>query len=61
MPGALSQIFVFTVRNDSIAAEIQKAEGGLVALDYSEHRGVPSVCFGETSYFVDGVRRTSGK
>ena len=60
MPGAMSQIFVFTVRNDSVAAAIQKLEGGLVALDYAEHRGVPTNCFGETGYFVNGVRRASG-
>ena len=60
MPGAMSQIFVFTVRSDSVAAVIQKLEGGLVALDYAEHRGVPTNCFGETGYFVNGVRRASG-
>jgi hypothetical protein len=60
MPGAMSQIFVFTVRNDSVAAAIQKLEGGLVALDYAEHRGVPTNCFGETGYFVNAVRRASG-
>jgi hypothetical protein len=60
MPGAMSQIFVFTVRSDSVAALIQKMEGGLVALDYAEHRGVPSRCFGETSYFVNAVRKAGG-
>ncbi len=60
MPGAMSQIFIFTVRGDSVAEVIQKLEGGLVALDYAEHRGVPTNCFGETGYFVNGVRRASG-
>jgi hypothetical protein len=27
-------------------------------LEYEEHRGVPSSCFGETEYFVTSVRKT---
>jgi hypothetical protein len=61
MPGALSQIFAFSVRNDSIAAAINEAMGkGRLELQYDEHRGVPSSCFGETQYFVKGVRSIPG-
>jgi hypothetical protein len=28
-----------------------------VSLKYEEHRGVPTSCFGETGYFVTGVRK----
>jgi hypothetical protein len=57
MPGALSQIFVFSVRNDSVARAINDAMAkGRLELQYEEHRGVPTSCFGETSYFVSGVR-----
>ncbi len=55
-PGVAPKIFEFTVRSDSVAAEIEKIEGSQVTLFYKEHRGVPTSCFGETTYFVDGVR-----
>jgi hypothetical protein len=29
--------------------------GRRVQLHYTEHRGIPSSCFGDTSYFVDRV------
>ena len=57
MPGAMSQIFTFSVRNDSVAKAVNDAMAkGRVELQYEEHRGVPTNCFGETSYFVVGVR-----
>jgi len=57
VPGAAQERWLFTVRNDSIAGEIQKSMGSKVALTYDEHRGVPSSCFGDTPYFVTAVRR----
>lgn len=57
-PGTAPQIFNFSVRSDSVAREIEKIEGSQVTLYYKEHRGVPTACFGETQYFVDGVRGT---
>jgi len=57
MPGAMSQIFDFSVRGDSVAKAISDAMAkGRVELEYSEHRGVPTSCFGETRYFVTGVK-----
>jgi hypothetical protein len=57
MPGAMSQIFTFTVRSDSLAEAINQAMAkGRVVLYYDEHRGVPTSCFGETGYFVRKVR-----
>jgi len=60
LPGAMPQIFSFSVRSDSVAKAInqQMAKGGRVVLAYAEHRGVPTSCFGETTYFVNGVRGT---
>jgi hypothetical protein len=60
LPGAMPEIFPFSVRNDSVAEAINQAmaKGGRVVLTYREHRGVPTTCFGETSHFVDGVRTT---
>jgi hypothetical protein len=57
MPGAMSQIFNFSVRNDSIAKAINDAMAkGRLELQYEEHRGVPTTCFGETNYYVTGVK-----
>ncbi|MBI1809418.1 MAG: hypothetical protein HYR75_05915 [Gemmatimonadetes bacterium] len=57
MPGAMSQIFTFTVRSDSLAEAINQAMvKGRVVLYYEEHRGVPTSCFGETGHFVKRVR-----
>ena len=57
MPGALSQIFDFSVRSDSVAKAISDAMAkGRVELQYEEHRGVPTTCFGETRYYVTGVK-----
>jgi hypothetical protein len=58
VPGTAPQIFSFSVRSDSVAQEIEKIAGSQVSLYYKEHRGVPTSCFGETPYFVDGVRGT---
>src|SRR5919199_3946949 len=54
MPGAMSEKFYFTVRNDSVATVIDSLNrtwDGRVSLHYEQHRGVPFRCFGETEYF----------
>ena len=56
VPGTAPQIFQFSVRDDATADRIEQAVGQRVALSYQQHRGVPSTCFGETEYFVTGVR-----
>ncbi|MDB4907000.1 MAG: hypothetical protein JWO05_1784 [Gemmatimonadetes bacterium] len=56
LAGAPQERWTFTVRNDSVAALVTRSMGDKVALVYEQHRGVPSVCFGETEYFVTGVR-----
>ena len=56
LPGAMPQVFAFTVRDDQVAASINAAMGRRVALHYEEHRGLPTTCFGETPYFVTEVR-----
>jgi hypothetical protein len=55
LPETRLEVFPFTVRNDSIAALIEKSAGKRVSLTYEEHRGVPTSCFGETEFFVTGV------
>jgi hypothetical protein len=56
VPGAAPEIFRFTVRDDAVVKRIQDAEGKKVALRYNEKRGIPSSCFGDTHYFISGVR-----
>jgi hypothetical protein len=56
VPGVAPQLFAFTVRDDAIAEAINNAAGKRVALQYEQHKGVPTSCFGETEYFVKQVR-----
>ena len=56
VPGSSPEKFLFTVRSDSVAREINRLNGRRVVLNYDEHRGVPTSCFGETDYYVTGVR-----
>ena len=56
LPGQIANTFQFTVRDDSLANVINKAQGQRVALTYKQHKGLPTSCFGETGYFVNGVR-----
>jgi hypothetical protein len=58
MAGQQAQMFSFTVRDDQVAKQIEEYSGHRVVLEYEEHRGVPSSCFGETEYFVTSVRKT---
>jgi hypothetical protein len=56
IPGAAPEVFTFSTRSDSIAAELNKRTGQRVVLNYEQHKGLPSSCFGDTEYFVTGVR-----
>jgi hypothetical protein len=56
MPGAIPDKFEFSVRDDSTAAQINALAGKRVVLLYQQHKFIPSSCFGETEYFVTGVR-----
>jgi hypothetical protein len=60
IPGSQPEKFLFTTRSDSLAAELQKRSGQRVVLDYKQHVGVPGTCFGDTEYFVTGVRTVAG-
>ncbi|TLZ71760.1 MAG: hypothetical protein E6K06_05655 [Methanobacteriota archaeon] len=56
LPGAMPEMFYFTVRGDSVAASVNAALGKRVALAYEQHKGLPTRCFGETEYFVTNVK-----
>jgi hypothetical protein len=55
-PGMAPVLWYFSVRDEAMATKIRDAQGKRVVLHYDEHRGVPTDCFGETQYYVDGVR-----
>lgn len=56
VPGANQERFDFSVRDDSVAAQITRLMGSRVAISYDQHQGVPGTCFGETEYFVTAVK-----
>ncbi len=56
LPGAMPEIFYFSVRDDSVAKKIERMIGRRVSLSYEQHVGVPTSCFGETEYFIKDVR-----
>jgi len=57
LPGAMPELFRFTVHDDAVAAEINQAMGERVSIHYEQHLGLPTSCFGDTSHFVVEVRR----
>lgn len=55
MPGAAPEKFLFTVRDEAVAQKIIAVAGKRVTLNYEQHKGLPTSCFGDTDYFVTGV------
>ena len=55
--GQQAEIFHFTVRDDAVSKKIETFAGHKVALQYEEHKGVPSSCFGDTMYYVVDVSK----
>jgi hypothetical protein len=56
LPGAAPEKFLFTVRDEAIAQKVSDAAGKRVTLNYEQHKGLPSSCFGDTDYFVVDVK-----
>ena len=56
MPGAIPEKFEFSVRDESVAKQLTDATGKRVVLSYSQHKGVPTQCFGETEYYITKVQ-----
>ncbi|MFO1427347.1 MAG: hypothetical protein U1F11_10330 [Steroidobacteraceae bacterium] len=52
--GVAPQIWYFTVRDAATARQLESLVGERVQLHYTEHRGIPTSCFGDTGYFVSG-------
>lgn len=51
---AIPEKFAFTVRDTSIADQINANIGQKVVLEYEQHKGLPS-CFGDTEHFITKV------
>lgn len=50
--GVAPQIWHFSTRDDVVAQQLSKAVGQQVRIHYTEHKGIPTNCFGETPYFA---------
>ena len=55
MPGTAQEKFLFTVRSDDVAAQINKLMGKRISVHYEEKVGLPTTCFGETRHYVVSV------
>ncbi len=58
LPGAMPEIFRFSVRDNSVARRLDSDMGKRVSVTYEQHRGVPTSCFAETEYYITNVRPT---
>lgn len=57
LPGAMPEIFYFTVKDEDIAKRVSGELGQRVTLYYNEHRGIIGTWYGDTQYFVKDVKR----
>lgn len=56
LPGAMPEIFTFSVRDKAAVSKVQSSMGNRVVLKYNEHKFIPTKIFAETSYFVIDAR-----
>ena len=56
LPGSTPEKFHFTIWDEDTANKVNLVMGKRVALHYEQKVGLPSSCFGETRFYVDGVR-----
>lgn len=55
LPGAMPEIFSFSVRDEKVAQELMQQAGQRLSVTYEQHRFIPTSCFGETEYFAVNV------
>ena len=55
VPGVTPTIWDFSVRDEQVVPKLKLMLGKRVVLHYTEHRGIPTTCFGYTGYYVDSV------
>lgn len=58
VPGVAPTLWTFSVWDEKVAKQINDLNllGKRVILHYREYQGIPTSCFGETGYFVDGAK-----
>lgn len=56
VPGVAPIVWNFSVWDEAVAREINSLLGKRVVMHYREYRGIPTNCFGETDYYVDGIK-----
>lgn len=56
LPGSTPEKFRFTIWDEATAEKVNLVMGKRVALHYEQKVGLPGSCFGETRYYVTGVR-----
>ena len=56
MPGSAPEKFLFTVRDEAVAQKVSAAAVKRVTLNYEQHKGLPSSCFGDKEYLVVDVK-----
>ena len=59
LPGSSVEKFLFTVRDEAVAAKITAVMGKRVSLHYEEKMGLPTSCFGDTRHYVTDVSATT--
>jgi hypothetical protein len=59
MPGTVPEKFPFTVWDEQVVEQINRSMGQRVSLSYEQKKGLPSSCFGETEYWITGLRMLS--
>jgi hypothetical protein len=57
---AIPEKFAFTVRDSTVADQINASIGQKVVVQYEQHKGLPA-CFGETEYFITKVTPAPGQ
>lgn len=57
---AIPEKFAFTVRDSTVADQINASIGQKVVVQYEQHKGLPA-CFGETEYFITKVAPAPGQ
>ena len=53
-------VWNFSVRDERVARQLDSLVGQSVRVHYTEHRGIPTTCFGDTPYYVDSVSVVAG-
>lgn len=59
LPGTVAEKFYFTVKDEELAKKINDSLGQRMVLEYEEHVGIPNSCFGDTGYYVIGIKEIS--